>query len=77
MGEDQIVTGSMRGERARRYAGDSHSWGRAPLFAREEVPGLGGTPRFCHREWKKRQHPWDTHYQVSIKTLLSMRACDP
>jgi len=39
--------------------------------------GSGGTPRVCHREWKKRLHPWDTLYQFSIKTLLLMRACDP
>jgi len=32
-----------------------------------------GTPRVCHREHdeKKRPHPWDTHRQFSIKTLLS------
>ena len=30
-----------------------------------------GIPRVCHRELKKLLHPWDTHYQFSIKTLLS------
>jgi len=26
-------------------------------------------PMVCHRESKKRPHPWNTHYQFSINTL--------
>jgi len=35
------------------------------LLKRRELPG------FAIVNGKKRPHPWDTHYQFSIKTLLS------
>ena len=33
-------SGSLRGDRARRYVGDSQAWVRAPLARCEETPGL-------------------------------------
>jgi len=30
-----------------------------------------GIPRVCHHDSKTRPHPWNTHYQFAINTLLS------
>jgi len=48
-------------ERARAETGGADHW----VLKRREPPG------FAIVNGKKRAHPWDTHYQFSIKTLLS------
>jgi len=58
------VTGtSSKGppERARADTGGADKW----VLKRRELPG------FAIVNEKKRPHPWDTHHQFSIKTLLS------
>jgi len=48
-------------ERARAETGGADQW----VLKRRELPG------FAIVNEKKRPHPWDTHHQFSIKTLLS------
>ena len=48
-------------ERARAETGGADQW----VSKRRELPG------FTIVNEKKRAHPWDTHHQFSIKTLLS------
>ena len=48
-------------ERARTETGGADQW----VLKRRELPG------FAIVNEKKRPHPWDTHHQFSIKTLLS------
>jgi len=48
-------------ERARAETGGADQW----VLKRRELPG------FAIVNEKKRLHPWDTHHQFSIKTLLS------
>jgi len=48
-------------ERARAETGGADQW----VLKRRELPGFAILNR------KKRPHPWDTHHQFSIKTLLS------
>ena len=48
-------------ERARAEAGGADQW----VLKRRDLPG------FAIVDEKKSPHPWDTHYQFSIKTLLS------
>jgi len=50
-------------ERARAETGGADHW----VLKRRELPG------FAIVNEKKRPHPWDTHHQFSIKTLLSQR----
>jgi len=49
-------------ERARAETGGADQW----LLKRRELPGVAIVNA------KKRPHPWDTHHQFSIKTLLSI-----
>jgi len=48
-------------ERARAESGGADQW----VLTRGELPG------FAIVNEKKRPHPWDTHHQFSIKSLLS------
>ena len=48
-------------ERAREETGGADKW----VLKQRELPG------FVIVNEKKRLHPWDTHHQFSIKTLLS------
>jgi len=48
-------------ERARAETGGADQW----VLKRRKFPG------FAVVNEKKRPHPWDTHYQFSIKTSLS------
>ena len=48
-------------ERARAQTGGADQW----VLKRREFPG------FAIVNVKTRPHPWDTHYQFSIETLLS------
>ena len=48
-------------ERARAETGGADQW----VLKRRELPG------FAIVNERKRPHPWDTHHQFSIKTLLS------
>jgi len=48
-------------ERAKAETGGADQW----VLKRRELPG------FAIVNEKKRPHPWDTHHQFSIKTLLS------
>jgi len=48
-------------ERARAETGGADRW----VLKRRELPG------FAIVNEKKRPHPWDTHHQFAIKTLLS------
>ena len=50
-------------ERARAENGGADQW----VLTRRELPG------FAIVNETTRLHPWDTHYQFSIKTLLSMK----
>jgi len=51
-------------ERARAETGGAEQW----VLKRRELPGVATVNE------KKRPHPWDTHYQFSIKTLLSKQS---
>jgi len=48
-------------ERTRAETGGADQW----VLKQRELPG------FAIVDETKRPHPWDTHYQFSIKTLLS------
>jgi len=58
-GDWDIFLGSL--ERARAETGGADQC----VLKQRELPG------FAIVNEKKRPHPWDTHYQFSIKTLLS------
>ena len=58
-GDGDIFLGPL--ERARAETGGADQW----VLKRRELPGLAIV------NGKKRPHPWDTHHQFSIKTLLS------
>jgi len=58
-GDWDIFLGPL--ERARAEAGGADQW----VLKRRELA------RFTIVNGKKRPHPWDTHHQFSIKTLLS------
>ena len=58
-GDWDIFLGPL--ERARAEAGGADQW----VLKRRELA------RFAIVNGKKRPHPWDTHHQFSIKTLLS------
>ena len=51
-------------EQTRAETGGADQW----VLKRRELPG------FAIVNEKKRPHPWDTHYQFSIKTLL-LKGC--
>jgi len=54
-------------EQARVETGGADQW----VLKRRELPG------FAIVNGKKLTHPWDTHYQFSIKTLLSNKQTMP
>jgi len=58
-GDWDIFLGPL--ERAREESGGADQW----VLKQREIPG------FAIVNGKKRPHPWDTHCQFSIKTLLS------
>ena len=57
MGENLVAPDSLKGNRARCYAGDSQSWVQAPWLAREEVPRLLSIGPI-----KQRNKQSNTHY---------------
>jgi len=63
----RLVTGTSSPERAREETGGADQW----VLKRRELPG------FAIVNAKKHLHPWDTHYQFSIKTILSKRRSVP